>query len=423
MLHIAFIITVIDCIQVHEYNIVNKLFNYKLKTLEIMKTAIKKTLVVLFFVLIGKINSQTDYPGDWSPEMENWGLAEPCISTASPWHLGGDYIVTGPNYTPPGPFGVFSASNFIHDIGTCNDFPFVLKANNLKSVFIGQTGLIGINNAQAQAALDVKSSNIANQSSFRIHADVDGNLESTTGINMNFAQGKTFKINEGTTTNNLNWFSITSGGNVGLGTNAPTAKLSLEAYEYQTTLGANVTSAIRISNQYANSFGTRSELQFALGQNSNQEIAVIAAEYSDYNNGVGGDIVFGTAKGAVISEKMRINYDGQVWVGKRPTTGIHSSTFNFAAEKILAKEIYVTLQGNWADYVFDKNYKLPKLSEVESFYQKNHHLPEIPSAKEVGENGISVGDMNALLLKKIEELTLYVVSQQKEIEGMKEKIK
>ncbi len=400
-----------------------------------MKTR-KLKLSVFFIMLLSSnfIKAQYDDP------TSNWPLdgndlheavkSDPCITGASPWALGGNIVVsTGgaiTNYTN----GISSVSPIIiqNNIGTCNNFPFILKSNNAQSIFLNPDSKVGIglNNTSPGAALDIRNTDLTNPnniSNFRIYGDLHGNLESTEEINMNFAQGKTFKINEGTTTNNLNWLAITSGGNVGLGTNAPTAKLSLEAYEYQTTLGANVTSAIKISNLYANSFGTRSELQFALGQNSNQEIAVIAAEYSDYNNGVGGDIVFGTAKGAVISEKMRINYDGQVWVGKRPTTGIHSSTFNFAAEKILAKEIYVTLQGNWADYVFDKNYALPKLSEVESFYQKNHHLPEIPSAKEVEENGISIGDMNALLLKKIEELTLYVVDQQKEIESLKEKVK
>jgi hypothetical protein len=63
----------------------------------------------------------------------------------------------------------------------------------------------------------------------------------------------------------------------------------------------------------------------------------------------------------------------------------------------------------WSDYVFNDDYKLRSLSSLESFIKQNKHLPEVPSAKEVEEKGISVGDNQALLLKKIEELTLYVI--------------
>jgi hypothetical protein len=72
------------------------------------------------------------------------------------------------------------------------------------------------------------------------------------------------------------------------------------------------------------------------------------------------------------------------------------------------KEIIVT-DINWADYVFDKEYKLKKLSEVKQFIETNKHLPDVPSETEVKTNGISVGEMDATLLKKIEELTLYII--------------
>jgi hypothetical protein len=80
---------------------------------------------------------------------------------------------------------------------------------------------------------------------------------------------------------------------------------------------------------------------------------------------------------------------------------------------ITAKKLTVTQTG-WSDYVFDKDYKLRSLSSLEAFINQNKHLPDIPSAKEVEEKGISVGDNQALLLKKIEELTLYVIDLKKE---------
>jgi hypothetical protein len=79
----------------------------------------------------------------------------------------------------------------------------------------------------------------------------------------------------------------------------------------------------------------------------------------------------------------------------------------------ISKEIRV--QSNpWADYVFDKNYKLMPLTEVEKFIQENKHLPNIPSASEIASQGISVGEMQRLQMEKIEELTLHAIQQEKE---------
>lgn len=73
----------------------------------------------------------------------------------------------------------------------------------------------------------------------------------------------------------------------------------------------------------------------------------------------------------------------------------------------------VSLYGSWPDYVFHKDYKLPTLSEIERFIKHNGHLPEVPTAEEVEKNGIDLGDNQVLLLKKIEELTLIVIEQNK----------
>jgi hypothetical protein len=70
----------------------------------------------------------------------------------------------------------------------------------------------------------------------------------------------------------------------------------------------------------------------------------------------------------------------------------------------------------WADFVFDPSYKLKPLSEVESFIKSNHHLPEIPSEAEVKAEGIDLADINSKLLMKVEELTLYIIEQNKQLE-------
>ncbi len=86
--------------------------------------------------------------------------------------------------------------------------------------------------------------------------------------------------------------------------------------------------------------------------------------------------------------------------------------------KIIATEIKV--ETGWADYVFHEDYELKSLSEVSSYIEENHHLPGIPTAEEVAENGIKLGEMNAKLLEKIEELTLYLIEMKMESEEMKE---
>ncbi|MCB4797234.1 tail fiber protein [Neotamlana laminarinivorans] len=86
--------------------------------------------------------------------------------------------------------------------------------------------------------------------------------------------------------------------------------------------------------------------------------------------------------------------------------------------KIHAQEVKVTIDAG-ADFVFGNNYILPKLEDVEKFVKTNKHLPGIQSEKEMQENGLLLAEMNIKLLQKIEELTLYIIKQQKEIDNLK----
>ena len=87
--------------------------------------------------------------------------------------------------------------------------------------------------------------------------------------------------------------------------------------------------------------------------------------------------------------------------------------------KAIAEEVVVKLKANWPDYVFADTYKLPSLLEVERYIRENKHLPDVPSAETVAEQGLSLGEMNALLLKKVEEMTLYMIEMKKEMEILK----
>ncbi|MCP4457316.1 MAG: hypothetical protein GY816_04720, partial [Cytophagales bacterium] len=94
------------------------------------------------------------------------------------------------------------------------------------------------------------------------------------------------------------------------------------------------------------------------------------------------------------------------------STGTHTLAVDGS---IHAEEVLIDLNVQGPDYVFEPSYDLRTLEETEEFITTNKHLPEVPSAKEMEENGIVLGEMNMLLLKKIEELTLYLIEQNKQL--------
>ncbi len=119
---------------------------------------------------------------------------------------------------------------------------------------------------------------------------------------------------------------------------------------------------------------------------------------------------------------FRVNNNGKVNVGAETITSGTHTDYKFSVDgKIVTKELIVTTS-NWADFVFEADYQLKPLSEVKSFIETNGHLPDVPSAQEIGETGIDLGKTNAMLLMKIEELTLYLLQQQEQIDALKKQI-
>ena len=88
---------------------------------------------------------------------------------------------------------------------------------------------------------------------------------------------------------------------------------------------------------------------------------------------------------------------------------------------IRAKEIVV--ETGWADFVFDNSYDLKPLNEVEAYINEYHHLPEVSSAKEIQENGLPIAEVTTQMMQKIEELTLYLIEQGKEIAKLRSEFK
>ncbi len=86
----------------------------------------------------------------------------------------------------------------------------------------------------------------------------------------------------------------------------------------------------------------------------------------------------------------------------------------------IATSFTVQSYGSWPDYVFKSGYKLLPLNDVKAYIDQNHHLPDVPSAEQVAKDGLNLGDMNKMLMQKVEELTLYLIEKDKQLNDEKE---
>jgi hypothetical protein len=165
-----------------------------------------------------------------------------------------------------------------------------------------------------------------------------------------------------------------------------------------------------LQSVYMQSTGTWAEFMYFRYDNSKWEMrkGVVDAEFQNngvvyFNNGTNG--VFGPTS-------------GKVGIG---TTAVASGVKLQVGGKVKCQEVEVAVTP-WPDHVFQSNYNLMSLNEVEAFINTNKHLPGVPSEKEVAENGVNVGKMNATLLQKVEELTLYMINLQKENDALKVRV-
>jgi hypothetical protein len=117
-----------------------------------------------------------------------------------------------------------------------------------------------------------------------------------------------------------------------------------------------------------------------------------------------------------------IKMQGKIFINSTPAevrSDIKENFSVFIAGGILSQDYAIAPQDSWSDYVFNADYRLQSLDEVENYIKINKHLPDVPSATEVRENGYDIHSLNVNLLQKIEELTLYTIEQKKEIEQLK----
>lgn len=213
-------------------------------------------------------------------------------------------------------------------------------------------------------------------------------------------------------TNNIERMRVHSLGGVGIGT-APDPRLALNV-QGQSAFGADINSDIfYVGNNHPNVDSGMSLFFMRYGK------------YQPNNPGVLDVAGWPTSSKYELFFSLKAN--GKLFLG----TSANSSCGDcgeyrlFVKDGIRAEKVKVDLASanGWADYVFKKDYKLNSLEEVEKHIQEKGHLPNIPSADEVVKNGINLGEMDAKLLEKIEELTLYSIEQNKQIKSQSEEIK
>lgn len=222
-------------------------------------------------------------------------------------------------------------------------------------------------------------------------------------------------------------------GNAGIGTINPLVKLDVRSMVFN-----------EVENMAY--FGSLSQIQSVIYNGlfvQQKHVSSIPTAYSTILQYVSGDIAVGTSKKGFIEfnrpattnttvsalsfgsnavEFMRINQNGKVRIGNGANDLKTPDGYKlFVQEGILTEKLKVAVKttGNWADYVFNNDYSLMPLNEVEAFVKENKHLPNVPSASEMVKNGLDVAQMDAKLLEKVEELTLYIIEQNKQIEELK----
>jgi hypothetical protein len=184
-------------------------------------------------------------------------------------------------------------------------------------------------------------------------------------------------------------------GRVGIGTAQPSGRFDVR--------NVNNISAFRVG----------SDGKIGLGINNNNNFALTIK--------IDGNVGVGTS-----NPIEPLHVEGNTILNGNVRIGNDNSTVNdtkLAVEGIIyAREMKVTQGIIWPDYVFKKKYKLRSLTDTEKFISENGHLPEIPAASAIEKNGLNIADMLTLQMKKIEELTLYIIEQQKQMEILKNEV-
>ncbi|MEO7264331.1 MAG: hypothetical protein ABIW38_05430 [Ferruginibacter sp.] len=335
--------------------------------------------------------------------------------------------------------------------------PLTFQAYNAERMRITPTGYVGINTQTPTAQLEVKTA-----TGFPGITHTDGTIRLTTLLNS--ATSAAF----GTTSNHPLFFftnntfppavTISTSGNLGVGGSLASAKIEAFTADLQYGFLQTTSSGVRVgaSAGGAGYYGTLSNHPLYLHANNG---AAIVALLQNNNFGIGTTSPTERLTVLTATNNYGLNHtDGNVslvsfvggsgitagWIGTKSNHPLGFFTNNGSAEMTLlqngnvgigtinptyklsvngtiqTKEVRV--QTGWADFVFEKNYKIQSLPEVEEFIVANKHLPGIPSAVEIERDGLLLGNIQTRMMQKIEELTLYAIEANKTIEELKKRL-
>jgi hypothetical protein len=361
------------------------------------------------------------------------------------------------------------------NIGMGDKFPAekLTVAGNIKSTngkfMLGNKGELRINSSNEQETYgDSLGFNVNGLKGLQMKRGVNGDFilyfpnssNNNTKWNRIIAKNKLFFSagNRGINDNLPDLF-IDYNGNVGIGTSGPSEKLTVNGnirLENKGKIIAVDTLEFNMVNKKPVSFnitGTKG-LQIKKGWNDDFTLSFLAPSNkwgrivsttslaltagNRVENGGMTDVVIdgetgyvGIGSGLIPSERLtvagniRLQNNGKLYLNANPDS-INASIKNkysaFITGGVLSEDYAIAPKSTWADHVFKPGYELQNLNEEENYIKTNSHLPNIPTAAEVKENGYSLHDMNVKLLQKVEELTLYSIEQNKEIEQLKKAV-
>lgn len=285
------------------------------------------------------------------------------------------------------------------------------RINNQDHMHLSHEGNIGIGTISPHAPLHIRSTGGGSHLSIETNTNGQGDIHWYQGGTANENQRAALQVDqdngdfEGWVYSNSSWVQWLqvnrANGNVGIGTTSPNAPFHIKSSGYGSHFSIET------------DLGGHGDLQWFQGGNSTSNQR--AALQVDESNGDFEGWVYGNNTWTQWLQVKRNS--GQVGIGTA-----NMSTHQLAVEGTVGAREIVVEANVWPDFVFTSQYDLPTLEAVEEHINENGHLPEIPNEKEVLKNGIHVGEMNTKLLQKIEELTLYLIEQNKELKVANRKI-